>query len=475
MLILCLYTAQQWGREEIPLGMRYHSRSPWMLCSVYIVVIDMGVFWPEPPHVKHIGDVMKDPAIDVFFQDRKEGWLKKAMNSSMNDVEIKEKEQECESVFSLENWLPNAAKRAGQISISTHPCTFSHPSARKNKNGYVSSVIATSSSSNDGYLRSGNVVVEADALGNAAALDVYKFLTLKMQDGQTVLEHIELDSELARELFAIKSETYETLKSGFLAMVRGADESVTSAKIKQVYFPVDDDYHQLSILTASGAVFELRKRIDTIRFSEATKAARACEKENQISDDGYKQLVNITTIGYGGTKPQNISVLNNQNGGKAHLLLSEPPQLRGRDIQFPTVDFFTQSFSYYRSKDLFRALHKLFVSYQNDWQVRAERDEYYQAIIDRIIECMWLVREMAQEQFNSETSQLNKNQKVWLCADQIEKRENEDDWLENLSEQITRYIFNGYEKILGKKAFMFSDAEFKHIHKQVVLNREALR
>jgi len=353
---------------------------------------------------------MKDPAIEEFFLVRKDAWLKKTIKSSMNDLDIREKEMECDRIFSLEEWLPNAAKRAGQISISTHPCTFSHPSARKNKNGYVSSVIASSGRSNDGYLRSGNVIVESDALGNAAALDVYKFLTLKMQDGQTMLQHIELGSELAMELFATKYDSYETLKSGFLAMVQGAKENVTSAKIKQVYFPVDDDYHQLSILTASGAVFELRKRIDSIRFSDETKAARGCEKENQFSGDGYKQLASITTIGYGGTKPQNISVLNNQNGGKAHLLLSEPPQLKSRDIQFPTIDFFTQTFSYYRSKDLFHALHRLFVSYQNNWQVRVERDEYYQAIIDRIIERMWLVREVAQEQFNPETSLLNKDQ-----------------------------------------------------------------
>ncbi len=418
---------------------------------------------------------MNDPAIEEFFQDRKDGWLKKAIKSSMSEVEIEEKKQECRDVFSLENWLPKAAKRAGQISISTHPCTFSHPSARKNKNGYASAVIATSNKQNDGYLRSGNTNVTADALGNAAAIDVYKFLTLEMQDSQTLLEHIKLDSELAQELFAIQSESYDALKSGFLAMVQGGGESVTSAKIKQVYFPVGDDYHQFSVLTASGLVFELRKRIDEIRFSEASKIARQRENENRISDEDYRQLANITTIGYGGTKPQNISVLNNQNGGKAHLLSSEPPRLKSRAIQFPTVDFFTQTFSYYRSKDLFHALHRLFVNYHNDWQARTERDEFYQAVIDRIIERMWLVREVANEQFNPETSLLHIDQKIWLCADQIEKRECEDDWLNNIVEQITHYIFYGYEKILGKKAFMFSDVEFKHIHKQVLLNREALR
>ncbi len=418
---------------------------------------------------------MKDAAIEIFFQARKEGWLKKTINSSLTEVEIEEKKRECEDIFSLEKWLPNAAKRARQISISTHPCTFSHPSARKNKNGYVSSVIATERKANDGYIHSGNFVVEADALGNASALDVYKFLMLNMQDGKTVLQHIELDSEQAKNLFSIKSETYETLKSGFLAMVQSEEEIVTSEKIKQVYFPIDNGYHLLSVLTPSGTVYELKKRIDVIRFSEETKEARACEKTNDTHERGYKQLVNITTIGFGGTKPQNISVLNSQNGGKAHLLSSEPPQFKSRNIHFPTVDFFTQTFSYYHSKDLFQALHKLFVGYQNNWQIRAERDAYYLAIIDRVIERSWLVRAVAQEQFNPETSQLNKGQRIWLCDEHEEKRNTDDDWLDDVTQQIARYIFHGYEKILGKKAFMFSDGEFKHIHKLVIEQSEALR
>lgn len=83
-----------------------------------------------------------DPAIEAFFAERKEAWLKKNMSTAMDEQQLREKQQECEQNFSLSNWLPDAAKRAGQISISSHPCTFSHPSARKNKNGYVSSVIA---------------------------------------------------------------------------------------------------------------------------------------------------------------------------------------------------------------------------------------------------------------------------------------------------------------------------------------------
>jgi CRISPR-associated protein Csy1 len=339
----------------------------------------------------------------------------------------------------------------------------------------VSSVIASGQHSDDGYLRSGNVTVEADALGNAAALDVYKFLTLKMEDGQTLLSHIEQDSDLAQQLLKINAGSYTTLKDGFLAMTNSDDDSVTSSKIKQIYFPVDDGYHQLSILSASGAMFELRKRVDTIRFSEETKAARAYEKNNEIYEGGYKQLVNMTTIGYGGTKPQNISVLNNQNGGKVHLLSSEPPKLTKRDIHFPVVDFFSQSFNYYQCRDLFYALHELFLNHKNDWNIRRERDEYYQAIIDRIIERMWLVRSASKAQYNPDTTQLNKTQKIWLYEVNEDRRETESDWLDDLCKDITRFIFNGYEKLLGKKAFIFSDDEFKHIQKQVVKNKETLR
>jgi CRISPR-associated protein Csy1 len=418
---------------------------------------------------------MTDSKVTEFFQERKSAWLKKAINTSMTEMEVSDKELECEQVFSLEQWLPSAAKRAGQISISTHPCTFSHPSSRKNKNGYASSIIASSQRSEDGYLRSGNVMVEADALGNAAALDVYKFLMLKMEDGQALLNHIEQDSDLAQQLLNIKAESYNTLKDGFLAMTNSDAESVTSSKIKQVYFPVDNGYHQLSILSASGAMFELRKRVDTIRFSEETKTARTCEKNNEIYEGSYKQLANITTIGYGGTKPQNISVLNNQNGGKVHLLSSEPPKLTKRDIRFPTVDFFSQTLRHYQCRDLFYALHELFLNHKSDWNIRRERDEYYQTIIDRIIEKMWLVRSVSQAQYNLDSTRLNKTQKIWLCEVNEEKRETENDWLDDLCKDIARFIFAGYEKLLGKKAFIFSDDEFKHIHKQVVKSKEALR
>ncbi|WP_166112999.1 type I-F CRISPR-associated protein Csy1 [Pseudoalteromonas sp. Z9A5] len=402
---------------------------------------------------------MLDPAIQNYFIERKEAWLKKNVKASMEEYEIKELELLCEQQFSLNEWLPSAAKRAGQISMSTHPCTFSHPSARKNKNGYVSSVLAEIERIEDGYLKTGNVAVATDALGNAAALDVYKFLTLNMQDGCNLLTHIQDETELAQTLLTIKSTNYQELRAGFLTMIEGATESITSSKIKQVYFPVDDDYHQLSLLTNSGMVYQLRSRLDKLRFSDEVKELRDKKRKNEFSEQGYSEIYGLTTIGYGGTKPQNISVLNNQNGGKAHLLSSLPPSIEKRNIHFPKSNFFVESFKKYEYADHFKALHKLFQADYNNINIRDARDGYLQNIIDLLIEKMWAVRAVSQTQFHEDTSSLSRIQRTWLIANNIKERENSEQWLDLLVTEISAWLTSSYEKVLDKQAIKLGEAE----------------
>jgi CRISPR-associated protein Csy1 len=437
-----------------------------------------------------MGGAMDDPAITAFFDERKASWLKKNLTAAMSEIEVREKTIECEAVFALPQWLPNAAKRAGQISISTHPCTFSHPSSRKNKNGYASSIIANSKQGNDGFLRSGNVDVAADALGNAAALDVYKFLTLVMEDGQTLIQHLEQDTELAINLLTLpnpdEDQDYQSLKDGFLAMTSTDSAMVTSSKIKQVFFPVMNavtsnesdtpNYCQLSLLTASGMVFELRSRLDAMRFGDEIKLARE-KKKNSQQHHGYKEIYNLTTIGFGGTKPQNISVLNNLNGGKAHLLMSVPPQLKNRNIHFPQTDFFSQTVNYFQCKQQFYQLHNLYSRDDNNMHIRADRDAYYQSVIDHIIEKMWQVRSVACDQYIPAADQLSAAQRTWLSEQDDSKvlRETTDDWLDAIAKSVTGFLFHGYEKILGQKAIKLSETEYKQMQKLVLVNKEALR
>jgi CRISPR-associated protein Csy1 len=423
--------------------------------------------------------------ISKFFDERKEAWMKKNLKSSMEEEEILELHDKCAIEFSRQIWLPNASKRARQISMASHPCTFSHPSSRKNKNGYVTSIIANVKKSDDGFLRTGNVEVAHDALGNAAALDVHKFLTLIMPDGQQLIEHIQKETPLAISLLTINTKSYEELRDEFLEMVSTSSELVTSSKIKQVYFPVEDSYHQLSILTNSGMVFELRKRLNKIRFGEDEaekehlKVSRNRRKNCKFSEDGYREIYNLTTIGYGGTKPQNISVLNSQNGGKAQLLYSMPPTLDKREIHFPKIDFFKNSISIWAFKETFFTLDNIYKTDYNNINIREGRDYRYGEIIDRIIDKMWAIRSVSKEQYYEKNSKLKYHQKVWLLnyGDYQVAREKDDEWLEKVMKEIARWVIDvGYKKVVGKKEHIkFGKAEYLHLLTLLEKYKEALR
>ncbi|EGR1074102.1 type I-F CRISPR-associated protein Csy1 [Vibrio cholerae] len=420
---------------------------------------------------------MIDPVIAAFFAERKEAWLKKNISAAMSDAEVLEKQQECEQNFLLDNWLPDAAKRAGQISVASHPCTFSHPSARKNKNGYVSSIIAKNKPRIDGFLRSGNVSVEPDALGNAAALDVYKFLSLEMSDQRSLLVHIEQESELARQLLDIPSCEYQALRDGFLKMVDSDQASVSSSKIKQVYFPIaDGEYHLLSLLTHSGHLFELRKRLDALRFGDAVKEARECKKTNHFHPAGYQEIFGLTTIGFGGTKPQNISVLNNQNAGKAHLLASIPPELTSRDIRLPETDFFKESFNAWQAKEVLESLHRLFQTDYNNINLRDGRDYRIQQYVDLVIEKMWQVRLFLEAYSGELSSALPLEQKIWLYPEFAEQRQQEDEWLDKIIRHIARGLINHYSrsKVITNPVTL-ADQELLAIEEVVASNKENLR
>ncbi|MGB9500442.1 MAG: type I-F CRISPR-associated protein Csy1, partial [Dissulfuribacterales bacterium] len=151
--------------------------------------------------------------IQKFLDERKELWLGNKVKKRMSDDEVAELEEQATEKFSLAKWLPDAVKRAKQLSMVSHPGKFSHPSAK------ISSVIAAAKPKSDGFLRTGNVKVDLDtSVKNAAALDVHKFLMIVLDDGITVLEHLEQDSDTIRECFTIPTIPYSEIAEGLLAV-----------------------------------------------------------------------------------------------------------------------------------------------------------------------------------------------------------------------------------------------------------------
>lgn len=403
--------------------------------------------------------------IKNFLDERKNDWLKKKIKDSKHEQQKTELTQAAEKKFSLEHWLPDAAKRAKQLLMVSHPGKFTHPSAK------VSAVMSEQSSAPDGYLRSGNVSCETDVLGNAAALDVYKFLMITMDDGQTILAHLEADSPAIKASFDINTASYEQLKLDLMAIKHGnSNDNVYSDRlIKQVYFPVADDYHLLSILAPSGLMVSLKKYLNAMRFSETTKLARECWKKNEFHADGFDDIYNLTFISYGGSKRQNISVLNNQHGGKFYLLASVPPKIEKRQFRLPRYDFFKNILWIKEFKESFLSLHRLARCPTNNMNIRQSITNIINFVIDSVLDKAFQLRSFSEPNWSKREyyQALPRSQKIWLDNGYQEQRENENDWFNDITEAIARWIIKAYEDTLKLEAIKMGDGEWGVVKENV--------
>lgn len=407
-------------------------------------------------------------SIHTFLNERKELWLKDRVKKAVNDVEIAELQQQADDRFSLKEWLPDAAKRVSQLSMVSHPSKFSHPSAK------TSSVIAQVKSAQDGYLRSGNVHYPLDVFGNAAAMDVYKFLSLNLAEDYTVLTGFEHDHEDLKSLIEKSSLNFTSLKQAFLVIKNDDTSSKTDHLVKQVYFPIaDTEYHLLSILTPSGLIARLKLAIDQLRFSEATKEAKEKRKKNEHDAIGYADIFDLTVTAYGGTQPQNVSVLNSQNAGRAYLLSSCPPILEKRTVRLPRTDFFVQCLYRKNYQDSFVQLHKFMQLDLNNIDIRTAIRNILQFVIDQVILQGLKIREYYSEGWSQQEyyANLPKLQRIWLDEMYAEQRENDSEWRNELSEDIARWILRSYEKVISESE-MLGTAEINDVKQRVA---ESLR
>lgn len=396
--------------------------------------------------------------ISEFFVDRKAAWLKAKLKPSLDTEEQALLLQEAEDKFSMATWLPDAAKRATQLSMVSHPGKFSHPSAK------TSSIIAKNHRTKDGYLRTGNVDYELDVFGNAAAMDVYKFLSLQMDNGQTILKHLEEDSEAIKATLKIPTASYESLKLGFTSVKQLDNSSKTDHLVKQVYFPLESSYHLLSVLTPSGLLTLLKNRIDSIRFSDETKEAKECRKKNAHYASGYDDLFDLTVTAYGGTQPQNVSVLNSKNAGRAYLLASTPPTFNQRQIRLPTHDFFKNSLRPSQFNESFQTLHNLIIAPVNNVHIREGISNTLKYIIDQVLQRAFRIRAADAGWSNTEYYQsLPLVQCIWLDDVHILQRENEDDWVNDITRSFARWLLQAYEYSCKDSHVKLSDHELREI------------
>lgn len=371
--------------------------------------------------------------------------------------------------------LDDVCVTIGKISEdSKHGAIVSHPAKMTNPECKFPKLLAFSESSPDGFVRTGNANVVFDMHINAVNLKVFKFVSLLYKQ-KPLLEYVKnKNSRIFMKLFGVSEDKSKIWIENFTACISN-EETRTNQHVRQVYFPVEDKYHLLSLLTPSGLVFSLKEKVDFINDrSPNSYSGKKRRKDEKYYANGFSTIPNLTVTRHGGEHPKNISGLNNKYQSY-YLLHSAPPELKKRDIHFPKQNFFGESFRHYECRDIFEALHKLFKTDYNNKRIREGRDYRLQDLMERIIDKMWAVRAVSGEQYRPEQAQLKLHQNIWLCDEYQQTREEDDVWLDKLCKEITGWIIRAYEKLLGKQAFKLDESVRLHIHKIVNQNREALR
>lgn len=249
------------------------------------------------------------------------------------------KRSELTTQYQPPSWLADAARRVTQLQLVTHPQKSTHPDARG------SSLFAPPASLplrlEIGTHSLGDFA--SDVVGNAAALDVYKFLKLEYQ-GQTLLQLMQANDSDVLQALHHDGDTASQWCAAFCSITEPAGGPAAHGLAKQIYWPVSPDdypadanddshYHLLSILNSSALSHWLYGRIQEHRFGEAAKAARQARRDGSDHPHGYHDYPQLAEEKKGGTKPQNISQLNSERRGSNYLLAALPPRWDSTEIR----------------------------------------------------------------------------------------------------------------------------------------------
>lgn len=323
-------------------------------------------------------------------------FLKKRLDDKLD--KIKDDQEDAESrraelhlQHQPSTWLADAARRVAQIQAVTHSLKPIHPDAR-GTNLYKPPSEMTPLDLVGSHCLGGDFA--GDVVGNAAALDVYKFLKLDYQ-GSSLLDLVQAkDADLAAAISSdpTKAQSWVEAFAG-LTLARGRLASHTLAK--QLYWPVgadphdDRSYHLLAPLYASALAHRVWQQIQDDRYSEAAKAARQARNDSEWSDRPVREYPQLAVQQLGGTKPQNISQLNSERHGNNYLLASRPPDWRSIDLK-PLHGTETMFRRYERRDEVRQTIKNLVLFLKADpvrnVETRQRRAELIDGLIDELLQ-----------------------------------------------------------------------------------------
>jgi CRISPR-associated protein Csy1 len=423
-------------------------------------------------------------AIASFIDERREAKMKG-----------KEDDAETASKYEYETWLADAARRVSQIQAVTHVLKATHPDARGSSLHVPPDSLPRRAEIGTHLLEDDCV---DDVVGNAASLDVFKFLKVEVES-RRLLDWMQAGDLDLRNALNTDPELASEWMAAFSGLVRSDTAPVSHTRAKQIFWlmgddPADDDqYHLLQPMFASSLAHRVHAEIQDSRFGDSNTQARQAYYKKEAHSGSFRDYPNLIARKLGGTKPQNISQLNSERGGVNYLLASLPPKWQQESApKLLKLESVMERFLWFPDvKPLLRALAKFFKSVADkprNKEIVEKRKAMEQALAQQLAAFAVSIQAALEPGWTRDQDcKLPLCEKLWLDPERTELPVRQDpERPDQTSEDIAfneAYVFGNWpDEVAGRFAnwvnarlrdegiVAVGEAEYRHWAKQAILD-----
>ncbi|NYR09078.1 type I-F CRISPR-associated protein Csy1 [Psychrobacter sp. BI730] len=251
------------------------------------------------------------------------------------------------------------------------------------------------------------------------------------------------------------------------------ERPITDGRNKQTLFPIENNlYHCVIPLFPSSLTHYTHQNINEIKYSNASKEARKVRfssKDEKGKIVAYRDILNLAVIKLGGENAQNVSRLNNVQGGFHYLLPSLPPIIK-QDRAFKLSKFANSIFSTGMEYNAREAIQNIFKSINDTRNIVDVRDARKRAI-DEVLYQIFAAAEDIRNTLHAGWStdyELDHIEKLWLDPKRADldgqaefkaEREEDDAWHSQIIHRFARWLNTLMQAEFKQIASDFGDAE----------------
>ena len=250
----------------------------------------------------------------------------------------------------------------------------------------------------------------------------------------------------------------------------------TDGKNKQLlFYQQDGDYTCLIPLYPTSIAHYVYQKISNVKYSEVNLQARKNRRENK-DPTSYCDMPNLAVTILGGTNSNNVSRLNNIQGGRNYLLPSLPPKIsQGREFALSKFceNFFDSKALRHSTQDDFQYVIHVVEDTRNVVTVRDKRKD----AIDRMLHTIFAIAHQLQNKpvgWSKEYA-LPLAQKIWLDPyrgdldgeAEFANEKAKNDWQKMILEDFASWFNQSLRTALKELKFEFADAEYSEWQREI--------